>query len=71
MEHLKHREIEPRTFFYPLHLQPAFAGLRDGRKFPNSVYGYEHGVCLPMFPTLTDEQLLHVCRSVREFYGNV
>ena len=69
MEHLKSREIETRTFFYPLHLQPAFAALRDSRGFPNAVYGYEHGVCLPMFPALTDEQVRHVCSSVREFYG--
>ena len=24
MEHLKHNDIEPRSFFYPLHRQPCF-----------------------------------------------
>jgi len=71
MEHLKSREIETRTYFYPLHRQPAFSYLEglDDRDFPNAIFGYEQGVCLPMFPTLSDEQLSHVCGSVREFFA--
>jgi perosamine synthetase len=59
--------IEPRTFFYPLHRQPCFAYLRDGRDFPNAVYGYEHGICLPTFSTLTDQQVKYVCRVIKQF----
>ena len=60
--------IEPRTFFYPLHRQPCFTYLRDGRDFPNAVYGYEHGICLPTFSTLTDQQVKYVCRVIKQFF---
>ena len=73
MEYMKTRGIESRTYFYPLHRQPAFAYLKTGiddRDFPNSILGYEQGVCLPMFPTLTDEQLAHVCCCIRDFFAS-
>lgn len=68
-------EIEVRTFFYPLHNQPCFDYLKkdnndlfDDVLFKNSVYGYENGVCLPSFVSVTDEQLNHVCSIVEEFF---
>lgn len=67
MSFMSAKGIEPRTFFYPLHRQPCFAYLRDGRSFPNSVYGYEHGICLPTFPTLTDQQVKYVCWVIKQF----
>jgi perosamine synthetase len=76
MTFLEKHEIEPRTFFYPLHRQPCFAafiaaqlGAEDEASvFENAIYGYEHGVCLPVFPTLTDEQVEYVCATIRVFY---
>lgn len=72
MAFLAERDIEARTFFYPLHRQPAYAYLMDGHRgdeeFPNSVYGYEHGICLPTFPTLTDDQVDYVCAAIAEFW---
>lgn len=76
MEFLKEKQIEPRSFFYPLHKQPAFAYLKSSRpnnqeyedaNFPNAVYGFDHGVCLPVFPALTDDQIGFVCQSIKEF----
>lgn len=73
MAYMKSKEIETRTFFYPLHKQPAFSYLKgrdrkyDDAEFSNAIYGYEHGVCLPIFPTLSDEQVMHVCDTIREF----
>ena len=61
------KNIEARTFFYPLHQQPGFAYLNDAIDFPNAVYGYKHGVCLPTFPTLTDQQVEYVCRVIKQF----
>ena len=76
MEYMGTKEIEPRTFFYPLHRQPCFQryakdrGINlDDRNFPNAIYGYENGVCLPSFVTLTEEQIEYVCKTVKEFYG--
>lgn len=71
MAFLATKDIEPRTFFYPLHRQPAFAYMADRHggddEFPNSVYGYEAGVSLPTYPTITDAQVDYVCESIREF----
>jgi perosamine synthetase len=77
MDFLSKQEIEPRSFFYPLHRQPAFQYLKhneswwrrmDDRNFKNAVYGYEHGICLPSFPALTVEQVQYVCEKLREFF---
>jgi perosamine synthetase len=78
MEFLLSREIEPRTFFYPLHRQPAFRYLRDDVEYPHSledslfpqaIAAYDHGVCLPIFPTLSEEQVQYVCSVIKEFYA--
>lgn len=75
MAYMKTKGIEPRTFFYPLHKQPAFSYLKGkgfeykDSDFPNTIYGYEHGVCLPIFPTLSDEQVVYICDSIKEFQG--
>ena len=78
MKFLQSQEIEPRTFFYPLHRQPAFRYLKENKNyrhslqdkdFPNAVYGYENGICLPSFPTITEEQIRYVCTAIKEFYA--
>lgn len=75
MKYLSHYEIETRTFFYPLHKQPCYKYLKgkidlNDESYPNSMYGYEAGVCLPTFPTLTVEQVNHVCKTIKRFYAN-
>lgn len=71
------KEIEPRTFFYPLHRQPAFNYLQDDRNYPHSLQdddfpraidAYQSGVCLPAFPALSEVQIQYVCAAIREFY---
>lgn len=75
MLYMSSRGIEPRTFFYPLHRQPCFAYLKDkdhkndDSEFPNAVFGYEHGICLPTFPTLSDDQINYVCQTIKQFQG--
>jgi len=77
INYLLAHEIQTRTFFYPLHKQPCFAFLSkqsgqsstfDNAFFPNACYGYEHGLCLPVFPTLSREQVDYVCDTIKEFY---
>jgi len=72
MDYLRQKEIETRTYFYPLHRQPAFAYLKKHRTyhdkdFPGAVAGYNYGICLPTFPLLSTEQIKHICRSIKEF----
>jgi len=64
--------IEPRTFFYPLHRQPAFEFLQNTQSlndelFTNSVYAYEKGLCFPVYPELSEEQVVYTCDKIKEF----
>ncbi len=77
MEFMKKNEIEPRSFFYPMHRQPAFEYLKhdkslpnklEDKNFPNAVYGYERGICLPTFPSLSEEQIQYVCSTIKKFH---
>jgi len=70
--YLEEHKVQSRTFFYPLHRQPCFGymGLDDSQ-FPNAVYGFEHGLCLPVFPTLWSAQVEYICDRIKEFYHGV
>jgi len=73
MTFLSINDVEPRTFFYPLHLQPCF-GLwtaderHDPKHFKTTEDTYNHGVCLPSFAALTEDQIMYVCETIKEFY---
>lgn len=73
MRFMELNDIECRTFFYPLHKQPAYANktATSDKFFPNAIYGYEHGVCLPTFPSISDLQIKYVCDTIRRFYHYV
>jgi len=73
-EFLGAENVETRSFFYPLHLQPAFAYLSDSRPMPsdafaNAVYAYENGICLPLYPGMPEDDVDYVCDKIGEFYG--
>jgi len=68
--HLEGRGIETAIHYpVPLHLQPAYAflGHRKG-DFPVSEEACETVLSLPLYPTLTGEQVESVARAVREFF---
>jgi perosamine synthetase len=78
MRFMENQGIQTRTFFYPLHRQPAFQYLRDDpergpsmddRHFPGALYAYENGVCLPSYPGLPQADLLFVCKTIADFYS--
>lgn len=68
MGFMKEKGIETRTFFYPLHNQPQFKNTKiKDSEFPNSNYGYDHGVCLPVFPALQHKQIEYICETIKQF----
>jgi perosamine synthetase len=78
MEHLERCGIQTRGFFPPMHGQLCFAKLYTGKSiapslhdedYPNAMYGYVHGLCLPIFPTLTQDQVQYICRQISAFYA--
>jgi perosamine synthetase len=76
-ERLRQRDIEPRSWFCPMHQQPCYAarvrsqvgGESVEDVFPIARMAYERGILLPVHATLSEEQVDHVCKTIREFYG--
>ena len=76
MQYMRENDVEPRMFFYPLHLQPPFKKLiSDSRynreNFPVSENAYDNGVCLPSFISITAEQIGYVCNVIEAYYERV
>ena len=68
-EYLKSKEI-----FCGIHYPVAIHELRPYREYaeknyPNSEYHAKTCLSLPMYPTLSDEELKMVCDEIRKFYG--
>lgn len=73
MAFLDARGIQPRSFFYPLHRQPCYSTphgpeVRRQCAYPNADAGYEQGVLLPIYPSLTRQQVRQVTNTIKEFY---
>jgi dTDP-4-amino-4,6-dideoxygalactose transaminase len=69
--HLASRGVETAIHYpVPLHLQPAYAflGCRRG-DFPVSEEASETVLSLPLYPTLSDDQVGAVVSAVSEFFG--
>lgn len=75
--HLESAGIQTRSFFYPLHRQPCFteaaeraggAARLDDALFPNAIRGFDQGLCLPVFPSLTDPEIDYMIAAIRRFY---
>ena len=85
MKFFETKGIETRTFFYPLHQQPCFTeimqtqycdicvetfGIKCNMQcFQNSIALYNHGVCVPSYPELTEEEIQYICESIKEYIG--
>jgi len=73
MNYISSKGIEARTFFYPLHRQPCFTKYKDQQglndeSFKNAIYGYESGICLPSFPTISTDQIEYVSSAIKAYY---
>lgn len=64
---LSEKRIETRGFFLPLHRQPIY---RPEGKFPVADSLYENGLSLPSYPSMKNEQILYICKMIKEAYGN-
>ena len=70
-EHLKAQNIGTEIYYpVPLHMQQCFASLGYGAgDLPHAEAAARETVALPIYPELSDTQLVHVVDSIREFYG--
>lgn len=72
MEKLKERGIETRTFFIPMHEQPAFLnlGLFKGERYPVAESLGKQGLYLPSSTGLKKEEIEYICDVVRGIHAN-
>lgn len=63
------RGIETRTFFVPIHLQPAYHELFAGQRFPVAEELGRTGLYLPSGPGLTPDDIAYVVREVERARG--
>ena len=74
MEHMLKKNIEPRTFFYPLHKQPCFKNIvknderYNDKHFSVSNAAYNHGICLPSYASMTNDKIDYVCFAIRDYF---
>lgn len=64
-ERLAARGIETRTFFVPIHIQPAYFGAHRGERHPVAERLGATGLYLPSGPTLSDADVAYVARQIR------
>lgn len=83
MKYFMKKEIETRTFFYPLHKQPCFVDVMKSQYcdicvetfglkcnmtcFKNSQWLYDYGVCVPSYPELEEKEIIYICNVIKEF----
>jgi perosamine synthetase len=67
-EYLAKNGIETRTFFIPLHLQPAYRDIHDGRKLPISENLCRRGLLLPSGPGLSINDITYIASKITAFF---
>jgi perosamine synthetase len=66
VRHMAKCGVGCRRFYFPVHKQPIY---QVQGSFPVADQLYERGVSLPSAPTLADEQVEFVARSVKQFFA--
>ncbi|MCX8023107.1 MAG: DegT/DnrJ/EryC1/StrS family aminotransferase [Syntrophorhabdaceae bacterium] len=71
MEFLRKRGVTTLIHYpTPIHLQRVYDHLGYKRgAFPNAEKAAEEILSLPMYPSLTEDEVMYVASSIREFYG--
>jgi perosamine synthetase len=64
-DRLAARGVETRTFFVPMHLQPAYFHAHVGERYPVAEELGRTGLYLPSSSGLTDDEIAYVAREVR------
>lgn len=61
--------VESRPAFFCLHTMPVYEAYKQDRSFDNSAYISAHGLSLPSYIDLTQEELTHIMRTIKDLYS--
>ena len=64
---LKERKISTGVHYYPIHMQPLFRG--GNHYCPNAEMLWTKILTLPLYPSMTDNNVLEVIEAMGEFFG--
>lgn len=68
---LRAANIGVNVHYMPIHLQPYYRQMGFGRgSFPASEAYYDQAITLPLFPAMTDEQQVHVAKTLKSALRN-
>ncbi|MBI5049142.1 MAG: DegT/DnrJ/EryC1/StrS family aminotransferase [Deltaproteobacteria bacterium] len=68
---LEKNGVQTRSFFYPMHLQPALECFSNKRSLPVSEELYETGICLPLHFYMSKEDILFIIEKVKSLFKDV
>jgi len=70
-EKLREKGIETSVHFIPLHRHPYYKKTfgHDERDFPNAEWIYERSLSLPIYPSMTDQEISYVIENVLDLCG--
>lgn len=69
MDYLVKNEIQTRSCFYPLHLQPGYGIYKyKSKDFPNSIFAYQNAMSLPVHLNLSKADIKYICDTIKSFY---
>ena len=69
MEALQSRGIGSQVHYIPVHRQPYYHDLHDGRNLPGADHYYERCLSLPLFASMTEEDVNNVIAALSEILG--
>ncbi len=73
IQYLQKRGVQTSVHFIPLHLHPFYQqkmGYRRGL-FPNTERTYEAAISLPLYPSLSEDDIEYITRSITEGLGAI
>jgi UDP-4-amino-4,6-dideoxy-N-acetyl-beta-L-altrosamine transaminase len=71
-DYLRTHQIFAQVHYIPVHTLPYYRSIEKGPiTLPNAERYYAHGLSIPMFPTLTEEEQGYVIERMLEFVGQL
>lgn len=69
MNILREYNIGTQVHYIPVSDQPYYVGMYGAQNLPGASYYYEHTLSLPLFPLMTDQDVIYVAQTLKEICG--